>query len=231
MAELIVPLDLPQWRQAKQMVEAIGPEAGFYKVGLELFTAEGPAPVHALRDLGKQVFLDLKLHDIPQTVARAVRAAGNMGASLLTIHAGGGRRMIEAAREAAGHFGENRPRLLAVTVLTSLDAGDLTATGVRRGPASQVASLARLAMDAGADGIVCSPLECAAQRRHLGPRALIVTPGIRPAGYGADDQKRTADPASAVRAGATHLVVGRPITAADDPAAAARAINTAMARA
>lgn len=228
MSELIVPLDMPDWGSALKLINRLADSVGFYKVGLELFTAEGPAAVNRLRDLGKRVFLDLKLHDIPQTVARAVQAAGTLKVSLLTLHAAGGQNMIEAAREAAEAFGQTRPQLLAVTVLTSLDAGDLASIGVTRLPAEHVGALASLAVESGADGIVCSPLEAADQRLRLGPEALIVTPGIRPADSRRNDQKRVATPEAAVKAGATHLVVGRPITAAADPAAAARAIRDAM---
>ncbi len=225
MTELIVPLDVPDAPAAQRLVDVLGDSIDFYKVGLELFSAAGPEVVTRLRAQHKRVFLDLKLHDIPQTVGRAVQAAGRLDVALLTLHAAGGRRMLEAARDAAAAFGPDRPRLLAVTVLTSLDASDLAETGIAQNPDVQVQTLSRLALGAGVDGIVCSPMEAADRRRDLGPHALIVTPGIRPAEAAHNDQKRVATPEAAVRAGATHLVVGRPITAAANPREAALAIR------
>ena len=231
MAELIVALDVDSRDAAVRRVKEIGEAVDFYKIGLELFTAEGPDVVRAIRDLGKRVFLDLKFHDIPRTVERAVRSAGRLGADLLTIHSTGARAMIRAAADAAAEFGETRPRILAVTVLTSLDQGDLADVGiVGRTPADQVASMATFAVANGADGLVSSPKEVGALSRALRPGTLFVTPGVRPAGAALGDQKRVATPAEAVRDGATHLVVGRPILAADDPVAAARAIRSEMTR-
>ena len=170
------------------------------------------------------MFLDLKLHDIPNTVAGAVRALLPLRPAMLTLHAAGGGAMVEAAREAAQEAGEARPLLLAVTVLTSLDAGALARTGVADPPEAQVLRLARLALDNGADGLVCSPREAAAIRAEFGARPVLVVPGVRPAGSAAGDQARTATPAEAVAAGADWIVLGRPLTGAADPAAAAASI-------
>ena len=227
MAELIVALDVNSREEAVEKVKAIGDAVGFYKIGLELFTAEGPDVVKAVKDLGKRVFLDLKFHDIPRTVERAVRSGGKLGVDLMTIHSVGGRAMIGAAAEAAAEF--DGLNILAVTVLTSLDAGDLADIGVSgRTPAAQVEAMARFALDNGAHGIVCSPKEVGALSSSLRAGALFVTPGVRPAGAAVGDQKRVATPAEAVRDGATHLVVGRPVLGAPDPAAAARAIRLEM---
>ena len=227
--ELIVALDVDSRQSAVDAVKAIGDAVGFYKIGLELFTAEGPDVVRAVKDLGKKVFLDLKLHDIPRTVERAVRSGGRLGVDLMTIHSVGGRAMIRAAADAAAEFGAGGPRILAVTVLTSLDQGDLADIGVAgRTPADQVRAMARFATENGAHGLVCSPREVGDLSRTLPEGTLFVTPGVRPAGSAVGDQKRVATPADAVRDGATHLVVGRPVLAAEDPAAAARAIRAEM---
>ena len=229
MAELIVALDVQSRAEAVERVKLIGDPVGFYKIGLELFTAEGPDVVKAVKDLGKKVFLDLKLHDIPRTVERAVRSGGKLGVDLMTIHSVGGRAMIAAARAAAGEFGAAAPKILAVTVLTSLDQTDLEDVGiVGRTPAEQVLAMAKFAVGNGADGLVCSPREVGSLSRALPYGTLFVTPGVRPAGSAVGDQKRVATPGDAVRDGATHLVVGRPILAAADPAAAARAIRAEM---
>ena len=229
MAELIVALDVDSRREAVEKVEAIGDSVGFYKIGLELFTAEGPDVVKAVKDLGKKVFIDLKFHDIPRTVERAVRSGGKLGVDLMTIHSVGASAMIRAAADAAAEFGEGGPRILAVTVLTSLDKADLADVGIAgRTPAEQVSAMAGFAVANGAHGLVCSPMEVGALSRALPAGTLFVTPGVRPAGAAVGDQKRVATPADAVRDGATHLVVGRPILAADDPAAAARAIRAEM---
>ena len=225
MAELIVALDVDTREAAVEKVKTIGDAVGFYKIGLELFTAEGPDVVKAVKDLGKRVFLDLKFHDIPRTVERAVRSCGRLGVDFMTIHSVGGKAMIKAAADAAGEFGANAPKILAVTVLTSLDASDLADIGVvGRTPAEQVAAMAAFATANGANGLVCSPKEVGALSRSLPKGVLFITPGVRPKGAAVGDQKRVATPAEAVADGATHLVVGRPVLAADDPAAAARAI-------
>jgi len=229
MAELIVALDVQTREEAVDKVKQIGDPVGFYKIGLELFTAEGPDVVKAVKDLGKKVFLDLKLHDIPRTVERAVKSGGKLGVDLMTIHSVGGRAMIRAAADAAAEFGEGGPRILAVTVLTSLDQTDLEDVGiVGRTPADQVAAMARFATGNGAHGLVCSPREVGALSRMLKAGTLFITPGVRPAGAAVGDQKRVATPAEAVRDGSTHLVVGRPVLAAPDPTAAARAILAEM---
>lgn len=229
MAELIVALDVQTREEAVAKIRQIGEPVGFYKIGLELFTAEGPDVVKAVKDLGKKVFLDLKFHDIPRTVERAVRSGTKLGVDLMTIHSVGGRAMIRAAADAAAEFGATRPRILAVTVLTSLDRSDLEDVGITgRTPAEQVAAMARFAVDNGADGLVSSPKEVGALSRSLKAGTLFITPGVRPAGSAVGDQKRVATPSDAVRDGATHLVVGRPILAAEDPTAAARSILAEM---
>ena len=232
MAELIVALDVNSRAEAEAKVRLLGDAVNFYKIGLELFTAEGPDVVKAVKAFGKKVFLDLKFHDIPRTVERAVTSGGKLGVDLMTIHSVGGKAMIRAAADAAAAFGAEGPKVLAVTVLTSLDASDLADIGVAdRMPAEQVQAMGRLALGNGAAGIVCSPKEVRAMREILGPSALLVTPGVRPAGAAVGDQKRVATPGEAVRDGSTHLVVGRPILASDDPVAAARAIAAEMAAA
>ena len=219
---LIAALDTTDLAQARHWADAVGPHVGMVKLGLEFFLANGAEGVRAVR--GKPVFLDLKLHDIPNTVAGAVRAILPLAPRLLTLHAGGGHAMIAAARKAADQAGDERPRLLAVTVLTSLDDAALGETGVPGGAAAQVLRLGRMALRAGADGLVCSPHEVAMLRAALGPKPLLVVPGIRPAGAANDDQKRSMTPNEAAQAGADWLVVGRPITQAADPAMAAAAI-------
>lgn len=226
-SRLIVALDTTDPARAGAWAAAVAPHCGLFKLGLEFFLANGAAGTRAVT--GRPVFLDLKLHDIPNTVAGAVRAVLPLAPRMLTVHAAGGSAMIAAARQAAATAGSARPLILAVTVLTSLDAAALAATGVADAPARQVLRLARLALGAGADGLVCSPLEAAMLRDALGPDGpVLVVPGIRPAGSAAGDQARTLTPAEAVAAGADWIVVGRPITAAPDPAAAAAAIAAAI---
>jgi orotidine-5'-phosphate decarboxylase len=226
---LAIALDLPDAKQALAMVDSLGNTCQWFKVGMELYYAAGNSFVHELRNRGFNVFLDLKLHDIPNTVAGAVHSATQAGASLLTIHASGGPAMMTAAAEAASAPGA--PKLLAVTVLTSMDANDLAATGVVATPAEQVLRLAKLAKAAGIDGMVCSAEEVGTLRAELGPQTTLVVPGIRPAGAATEDQRRIATPASAILQGASMLVVGRPITRAANPAAAARAILEEIAQA
>lgn len=229
MAELIVALDVNNREEAVQKVKEIGDTVDFYKIGLELFTAEGPDVVKAVKDLGKRVFLDLKFHDIPRTVERSVRSGGKLGVDLMTIHSVGGKAMIKAAADAAAEFGPNGPKILAVTVLTSLDQSDLEDVGIKgRTPAEQVEAMARFAIENGANGLVCSPKEVGNLSKILKPGTLFITPGVRPAGAAVGDQKRVATPADAVRDGSTHLVVGRPILAAEDPVSAAKAIRAEM---
>jgi orotidine-5'-phosphate decarboxylase len=219
---LAVALDFADEHEALKLVDKLGQTCLWYKVGMELYYAAGNRIVRQLRERGFNIFLDLKLHDIPNTVAGAVRSAAKAGASLLTIHASGGEAMMTAAAEAASAPGS--PRLLAVTVLTSMDANQLAGIGITASPAEQVFRLAKLAQRSGIDGMVCSPEEVAILRRETGPKTLLVIPGIRPAGSAVGDQKRVATPAQAIRDGASLLVVGRPITRASDPAAAAQAI-------
>ena len=220
--KLIVALDTTDLTRATAWAAATAPHVGLFKLGLEFFLANGAAGVRAIA--GRPVFLDLKLHDIPNTVAGGVRAVLDLRPRMLTVHAAGGAAMIEAARKAADTAGADRPMILGVTVLTSLDAAALVATGIAASPARQVLRLARLALSAGADGLVCSPLEVAMLRAELGPEARFVVPGIRPAGAAAGDQARTMTPAEAIDAGADWIVVGRPITGAADPGRAAAAI-------
>ena len=221
------PLDVPSAREAAAAVRALGDAVSFYKVGLELFLADGPETLRLLRGEGKRVFLDLKLHDIPRTVERAVRSCLAWEPELLTIHAQGSRAMVEGAARAVREAGA-ATKILAVTILTSLDRSDLEWLGVARSVEEEVLALGRMAVGAGADGLVCSPKEVAALRAALGPDAVLVTPGVRPAGGALGDQKRVMTPREAVRAGATHLVVGRPILGAPDPRAAALAIRAEM---
>lgn len=224
---LIVALDVPSSREAAEAVARIGDAVSFYKVGLELFLADGPETLRLLRGEGKRVFLDLKLHDIPRTVERAVGSCLRWEPDLLTIHAQGSVAMVEGAARAVREAGA-RAKILAVTLLTSLDRSDLDRLGVARGVEEEVLALGRLAVGAGAHGLVCSPKEAAALRAALGPEAILVTPGVRPAGGAVGDQKRVATPGDAIRAGATHLVVGRPVLGAPDPRAAALAIRAEM---
>ncbi len=227
---LIVALDFPDAAGALELVDRLGDEVHRYKIGLELFTAEGPPVVREVLSRGKGVFLDLKLHDIPNTVAGAVRSASHLGVDLLTLHVEGGPEMLRAAaaaRDAAGR----RLRLLGVTVLTSLTGAEFPQVYRDPDPARRVLAFARAAMEAGLDGVVASPVELPALRVALPDTFLKVIPGIRFAGAGVHDQARTATPAAALSAGATHLVVGRTITAAADRVEAARAVLVDMARA
>ncbi len=231
---LIVALDAPNAREAADLVDRLEDVCHWFKVGLELFTAAGPAVVEKLVTRGHSVFLDLKLHDIPNTVAGAVRSAASLGVKMMTIHAAGGPDMLAAAHSALDGL-VDPPRLLAVTVLTSMDAAQLKAVGVGRLPGKQVELLAKVGLKAGIRGFVCSPEEVAALRTLTGPEGVLVVPGIRPAGPKSttrtDDQKRVATPADALRAGASYLVVGRPITRASNPVQAAAAITKEMAAA
>ncbi len=222
-------LDIPRRTDVIRWVDLLGDDIQWYKIGLELFCAEGPAVLEPLKARGKKIFLDLKLHDIPRTVERAVGSAAGHGADLITIHAAGGRAMMRAAANAAAACNAaNKPRLLAVTVLTSLDETDFTDIGLLRSPGEQVQAMAMMAVDEGIDGVVCSPLEAKQLRSLLGTEPLLVTPGIRLPGSAADDQKRMATPAAAVQAGASHLVVGRPVLESADPQASARKILAEM---
>jgi len=224
---LIVALDVPDAKSAAAIVSRLEGSVRWCKVGLELFTAAGPAILESLLRRSQRVFLDLKFHDIPNTVAGAVRSAASLGVHMMTVHAGGGPSMLAAARAAIEGV-PDPPELLAVTVLTSMDAAQLSASGVERPPSEQVELLGRLGIAAGYRGFVCSPQEIARMRALTGPDGIVVVPGIRPAGADAGDQKRIATPAEALRLGASYLVVGRPITQAPDPAAAAEAIVREM---
>ena len=219
---LIVALDTTDLSRAQALAAQVSPHCGLLKLGLEFFIARGEAGVRSVK--GRPLFLDLKLHDIPNTVAGAIRAVLPLKPRMVTLHAAGGAAMIAAARRASEHAGADRPLLLAVTVLTSLDAEALRAIGVSADPTAQVLRLARLARDAGADGIVCAGDEAAALRAAFGEDLVLVVPGIRPLGAPAGDQARTMTPQQAVAAGADWVVVGRPIIDARDPAEAARAI-------
>ncbi len=215
---VFVALDMPGLDAARALAIAVAPHVGGLKLGLEFFCANGPAGVAAMAALGLPLFLDLKLHDIPNTVAKALNSLSGLAPAIITVHAVGGHAMLAAARAAA----PPATKLVAVTVLTSLDDMDLAAVGVGDGTAAQVARLAAMARGAGIDGIVCSPHEVAAITAGW-PQALAVVPGVRPAGSEMDDQKRVMTPRQALDAGASLLVIGRPITAAADPAAAAAA--------
>jgi orotidine-5'-phosphate decarboxylase len=227
---LIVALDVPGATQARQIVQAIGDAATTYKVGKQLFTAEGPQVVRDLVASGRKVFLDLKYHDIPNTVAAAVRSAAELGVSMLTVHASGGSKMLKAAVEAASQS-PTKPMVLAVTVLTSLSDSDLQELGIAGNVLSQVLRLGALARAAGCGGLVASAQEARELRKALGDGFAIVTPGVRPAGAAAGDQVRVVTPKDAIAAGATYLVVGRPILEAPDPAKAAQHIGDEIAAA
>ena len=231
---VLVALDTPDLERAKALAEALSGLVGGLKIGKEFFTAHGPQGVRALAG-GQPLFLDFKFHDIPNTVASALRAAVDLEPLIINVHASGGGAMMaaaaEAVREAAATRGVTRPRLIGVTVLTSLDDADLEAVGQRGPTAEQVLRLARLARDSGLDGVVCSPREIAMLRDALGPDFLLVVPGIRPDWAAKGDQKRVTTPTEALAAGADYLVIGRPITGAEDPAAAARRIGEELAAA
>lgn len=227
---LIVALDVPDAAAAIALVNRLEVNCHWFKVGLELFTAAGPAVLEPLVKRGHSIFLDLKLHDIPNTVAGAVRSAAALGVKMITLHAAGGPAMLTAARAALDGLADP-PQLLAVTVLTSMDQAQANAIGLDRSPAEQVELLARMGLDAGIRGFVCSPQEVASLRALTGPEGVLVTPGIRPSGSEIADQKRIATPAEALRQGASYLVVGRPITQAPDPAEAAESILKEMAEA
>lgn len=225
---VFVALDVPTAEQAVDLVRDLAPVVGGFKIGSELFTAAGPDIVRTVRQTGAQVFLDLKFHDIPNTVARAVAAAVRLDVQMLTVHASGGLAMLQAAeqaaRQTASQTGRNAPLVLAVTVLTSLDSAALAEVGCDDHVGRQVERLAALAVRAGLRGLVCSPLEVAGLRQMLPPQVQLVTPGIRPEGEAADDQRRTLTPREAMDAGADWLVIGRPITGAPNPRLAAERI-------
>jgi orotidine-5'-phosphate decarboxylase len=224
---LIIALDVANGAQAQSLVQAIGDAGVYYKVGLELFTAEGPGIVRELVGSGKKVFLDLKVHEIPNSAAGAIRSAAALGVSMVTVHATGGLKMMQAASIAA-LAASHRLTVLAVTILTSLSESEVRDIGYSANAADQVIRLATMAKNAGCGGVVASPQEVRRLRMEVGPELAIVTPGIRPLGSEVGDQARIATPADALRAGASHLVVGRPINAAADPGAATRSILDEM---
>ena len=230
-SRILAALDFPDARTALTMADRLRGAVGGFKVGKQLFTAEGPALVRELSARGDRVFLDLKFHDIPNTVAGAIESACGLGVWMANVHAAGGRAMMRAARDAADRAAQKsgaRTLVIAVTVLTSLDAEALAETGAGNDPSRQVERLALLARDAGLDGVVCSPQEIELVRKACGPSFAIVTPGIRGASDAKGDQQRTATPAGALEAGADYLVIGRPITAATDPREAAERIAAEM---
>ena len=232
MSSILIALDVDRIAQADALVQQLAPHVGGFKVGKQLFVSEGPAAVAPIVDRGLRLFLDLKFHDIPNTVAGAVRAGTRLGAWMMTVHASGGHDMLAAARDAAhdeaARASVPRPLIVAVTVLTSLDEARLAEVGASGAVSEQVKRLAVLAHRAGVDGVVASPQEITLIRESCGRDFVIVTPGIRPAATGRDDQARTMTPADAVRAGASYLVIGRPITGATNPAGAAASINAEM---
>lgn len=231
--QIFCAIDTPSLEDALGLCARLEGLVGGVKLGLEFFSAQGPAGVRRVAEAGLPVFLDLKLHDIPSTVAGAVRALTPLAPAMLTLHAAGGAAMMKAAAEAASQAaadaGVARPKLLGVTVLTSLAGDELSGLGIGGTAAKQVERLAQLALRSGLDGVVCSPREAENLRAVLGRKALLVVPGIRPEGAAAGDQKRVMTPREAIAAGADYLVIGRPVTGADDPAAAARAIAESLA--
>ena len=229
MNRILVALDVPSASAALSLADTLRGAVGGFKIGSQLFTAAGPDIVRKMVDRGDSVFLDLKFHDIPNTVAGAIQSSADLGVWMVNVHASGGRPMMEAARKAADERrppGRHKPIVIAVTVLTSLDAQTLASVGVSASPLDHVVRLAELAQASGLDGVVASPQETAAIRKACGPSFVIVTPGIRGGSAAAakDDQQRTMSPSEAVAAGSSYLVVGRPITAAPDPREAARLI-------
>jgi orotidine-5'-phosphate decarboxylase len=221
---IIIALDYPQAAPALALADRLDPTQCRLKVGKEMFTASGPALVEQLMKRGFEIFLDLKFHDIPNTTAQACKAAAGLGVWMVNVHALGGRRMMEAAREAVANC-THRPKLIAVTMLTSMAQEDLADIGIVATPAEMVLRLAQLSRDSGLDGVVCSAQEAALLRERCGKEFCLVTPGIRPAQANLDDQSRVMTPRAALEAGSSYLVIGRPITRADDPLAALSAIN------
>jgi len=222
--KIIVALDYPTETQAFQLIDQLDASQCRLKVGKEMFTHLGPAFVEKIQAKGFEVFLDLKYHDIPNTVAKACEAAANLGVWMLNVHASGGRRMMEAAANALANH-RNSPHLIAVTVLTSMTQQDLSETGIKASPAEQALMLANLAQSSGAGGVVCSAQEAMMMREKLDDGFLLVSPGIRPTGSQADDQRRIMTPIDAIKAGSNYLVIGRPITQSDNPMDILRTIN------
>ncbi|MEH6396011.1 orotidine-5'-phosphate decarboxylase [Pseudoalteromonas sp.] len=226
--KVLIALDYDDQQTALNFVKQLSPDTCRLKVGKEMFTYFGPAFVKELIDLGFDVFLDLKFHDIPNTVAKAVTAAAKMGVWMVNVHASGGVEMMTKAKQALEQFGDKAPLLIAVTVLTSMDAAELTRLGVDKTPEDQVIYLAKLAKESGLDGVVCSAQEAKKLKAELGEDFKLVTPGIRPAGSDAGDQKRIMTPKQAIDDGSDYLVVGRPITQAADPVAVLKEINDSI---
>ncbi|MDV5169420.1 orotidine-5'-phosphate decarboxylase [Photobacterium rosenbergii] len=227
--KVIVALDYPSQDEALAFVDRIEPGSCRLKVGKEMFTFFGPDFVRKLHERGHSVFLDLKFHDIPNTCSRAVAAAADLGVWMVNVHASGGERMMTASREILEPFGKDRPLLIGVTVLTSMEAADLQGIGITAEPKDHVLNLARLTKNSGLDGVVCSAHESTMLKTELGSEFKLVTPGIRPAGSAAGDQRRVMTPVEAVQAGSDYLVIGRPITKAADPAAVLAEINKTLA--
>jgi orotidine-5'-phosphate decarboxylase len=226
--KVIVALDYDNQADALAFVDRIDPASCRLKVGKEMFTLFGPQYVKALHDRGFSVFLDLKFHDIPNTCSKAVRAAAEMGVWMVNVHASGGERMMTASREILEPYGKDRPMLIGVTVLTSMEQSDLAGIGLDVAPQEQVIRLAQLTKNSGLDGVVCSAQEASMLKTQLGQDFKLVTPGIRPAGAAVGDQKRIMTPVDAISAGSDYLVIGRPITQASDPAAFLAEINRTL---
>jgi orotidine-5'-phosphate decarboxylase len=227
--KVIVALDYDNHNEALAFVDRIEPGSCRLKVGKEMFTFFGPDFVRQLHDRGHSVFLDLKFHDIPNTCSKAVRAAAELGVWMVNVHASGGERMMTASREILEPYGKDRPLLIGVTVLTSMEASDLAGIGIACQPQQQVLNLATLTKNSGLDGVVCSAQEAGLLKEQLGQQFKLVTPGIRPVGSDAGDQRRVMTPVEAIGAGSDYLVIGRPITQASDPAAVLAAINKTLA--
>ncbi|PQJ67280.1 orotidine-5'-phosphate decarboxylase [Photobacterium angustum] len=226
--KVIVALDYDNQNEALAFVDRIEPGSCRLKVGKEMFTFFGPDFVRQLHDRGHSVFLDLKFHDIPNTCSKAVKAAADLGVWMVNVHASGGERMMTASREILEPYGKDRPLLIGVTVLTSMEASDLAGIGINCEPHQQVLNLASLAKNSGLDGVVCSAHEAHTLKQGLGQGFKLVTPGIRPAGSDAGDQRRIMTPVEAISAGSDYLVIGRPITQAEDPASVLAQINKSL---
>lgn len=227
--KVIVALDYADKSECLAFVDKVSPQACRLKIGKEMFTLFGPELVKDLVGRGFDVFLDLKFHDIPNTVAKAVTAAAKLGVWMVNVHASGGERMMQSAAQALLPFGDKAPILIAVTVLTSMDESDLQGLGIELSPAEQVMNLAKLTKKSGVSGVVCSAQEAALLKQELGKDFKLVTPGIRPAGSEQGDQRRVMTPEAAIAAGSDYLVIGRPVTQAEDPAAVLEAINASLA--
>ncbi|MBQ4864048.1 orotidine-5'-phosphate decarboxylase [Pseudoalteromonas sp. MMG013] len=227
--KVLIALDYDNEQAALNFVKQLSPSECRLKVGKEMFTYFGPQFVKQLVDLGFDVFLDLKFHDIPNTVAKAVAAAAELGVWMVNVHASGGLEMMQKAKQALEKYGEKAPLLIAVTVLTSMDQAQLLRLGIEKTPQDQVVYLAKLAQEAGLDGVVCSAQEAKTLKMSLGGEFKLITPGIRPLGSDAGDQKRIMTPQKAIAAGSDYLVIGRPITQADDPVKTLAEINASIA--